>query len=242
MDITDPAMKAKMEEAQKRSNDPAQQEKMKKMQEQMNDPKMKAMMDANPAMKAQMENMMKASQGGGDPGAFMPKGMTIKIKDGNSLVTMDGGMTSGDILHTKDKSVTLDRQNKTYSVLPGGDMQGGQGKQPTITKTSETMKVLGYSCTKYVSTMSEGDRTVTSNIWATTEIKDVDLKALARQRIGRGQSMFSSNIEGVPLRIESMTKEGTMIMEVTDIKRESLNAADFTIPSDYTETKGMFGR
>jgi hypothetical protein len=32
-----------------------------------------------------------------------------------------------------------------------------------------------------------------------------------------------------------------MTMEVTEIKRESLNAADFTIPSDFTETQGMFG-
>jgi hypothetical protein len=241
MDVTDPALKAKMEEGQKKMNDPAQQEKMKKMQEQMNDPKMKAMMDANPAMKAQMENMMNKQQSGGDPSSMMPKGMIIKIKDGNTLVTMDGGMMSGDILHTKDKSVHLDRENKTYSVLPGGENMQGQGKQPTLTKTNETMKIMGYNCTKYVSTMTEGDRTVTSNIWATTEIKDIDLKALAKQRMGRGQSMFNSNLEGVPLRIESMSKEGNMIMEVTDIKRESLNAADFTIPSDYKETQGMFG-
>ncbi len=32
MDITDPALKAKMEEGQKKMNDPAQQAKMKKMQ------------------------------------------------------------------------------------------------------------------------------------------------------------------------------------------------------------------
>src|SRR3954468_426261 len=57
MEVTDPAMKAKMAEGQKKMNDPAEQAKMKKMQEQMNDPKMKAMMDANPAMKAQMENV-----------------------------------------------------------------------------------------------------------------------------------------------------------------------------------------
>lgn len=241
MEITDPEMKAKMAEGQKKMNDPAEQEKMKKMQEQMNDPKMKAMMDANPAMKAQMENMMKMQQGGGDPSSFMPKGMTVKIKEGNSLVTMDGGMMAGDILHTKDKSVHLDRQNKTYSVIPAGDRSGQARPQPTITKTSETMKILGYNCTKYVSTLTEGGRVITSNLWTTTEIKDIDLKALAKQRMGRGQAMMPENVEGVPLRIESNTKEGTMVMEVIDIKRESLNAADFTIPSDYKETQGMFG-
>jgi len=242
MEITDPDMKAKMDASQKKMNDPAQQEKMKKMQEQMSDPKMKAMMDANPAMKAQMENMMKMQQGGGDPSAFMPKGMIMKIKGENSLVTMDGGMMAGDILTTKDKTVRLDRDAKTYSVLPTGDNPGQTKQQPTVTKTSETMKVLGYTCTKYVSSMTEGDHVISSNIWSTTEIKDIDLKALAKQRMGRGQSMFAGNIDGVPLRIESKSKEGNMIMEVTDIKRESLNAADFTIPADFTETQGMFGR
>jgi hypothetical protein len=198
-------------------------------------------MDANPAMKAQMENMMKMQQGGGDPSSFMPKGMILKLKDGNSLVTMEGGMMTGDILHTKDKSVHLDRQNKTYSVMPTGEMSSQPRPQPTITKTSETTKILGYNCIKYVSTMTEGDHVVTSNLWTTTEIKDIDLKALAKQRMGRGQSMFSENVEGVPLRIESITKEGNMIIEVTEIKRESLNAADFTIPADYKETQGMFG-
>jgi hypothetical protein len=60
--------------------------------------------------------------------------------------------------------------------------------------------------------------------------------------MGRGQSMFGENLEGVPLRVESKSKEGIMIMEVTEIKRESLNAGDFTIPADYKETQGMFGR
>ncbi len=242
MEITDPEMKAKMDANQQKMSDPATQEKMKKMQEQMNDPKMKAMMDANPAMKAQMENVMKMQQGGGDPSSFMPKGMVMKIKGENSLVTMEGGMMSGDILHTKDKSVRLDRENKTYTLMPTGEMSGQPKQQPTLTKTSETMKIMGYNCTKYVSTMTEGDHTVSSNIWTTTEIKDIDLKALAKQRMGRGQSMFGGNLEGVPLRVESKSKEGTMIMEVTEIKRESLNASDFIIPDDYKETQGMFGR
>ena len=150
-------------------------------------------------------------------------------------------MMAGDILHTKDKSVHLDRENKTYSVMPTGEMPGQTRPQPTITKTSETMKILGYNCTKYVSTVKEGDHVVTSNLWTTTEIKDIDLKALAKQRTVRGQSMFSEHVEGMPLRIESITKEGNMIMEVLEIKRESLNAADFTIPANYKETAGMFG-
>jgi len=243
MEITDPAMKAKMEAGQQKMNDPANQAKMKEMQDKMNDPKMKAMMDANPALKAQMENMMKMQQGGGDPmSSMMPKGMIVKMKGGNSLVTMDGGMMAGDILHTQDKSVRLDRANKTYSVLPSGSGPGQtEGSKPTITKTSETMRIVGYNCTKYIVTMSERGQTVTTNMWTTTEIKDIDMKAIAKQRMGRGQSMYYEGMEGIPLRIESSTPQGQMTMEVIDFKRESLDASDFAIPSDYSETKGGFG-
>src|SRR6478736_1677372 len=242
MEITDPAMKAKMAEGQKKMNDPAEQEKMKKMQEQMSDPKMKAMMDANPAMKAQMEAMMKGQQSGDMMSNVMPKGMIVKLKGGNSLVTMDGGMMSGDFLHTGDKSVRLDRANKTYSVMPSGDGKGMENQQkPTVTKTSETTKIVGYTCTKYIVTTNQHGQTQVTNMWTTTDIKDVDLKALAKQRSGRGQSMFYEGVDGVPLKIESSSKEGNMVMEVTEIKRESLNASDFAIPSDYKETQGMFG-
>ena len=243
MEVTDPEMKAKMAESQKKMNDPAQQEKMKKMQEQMNDPKMKAMMEANPALKAQMEKITKMSSGGGDMMSnMMPKGMIVRIKGTSSLMTMDGGMMSGDILHTADKTVRLDRENKTYSVMPAGNSNGQpEGAKPTVTKTGETTKIVGYTCTKYVVTMVEHGQTITTNLWATTEIKDIDIKAMAKQKMGREQSMFYEGVDGIPLRIESGTPQGKMTMEVTEIKRESLNAADFTIPSDFTETQGMFG-
>src|SRR5579871_2188458 len=239
MDITDPAMKAQMADAQTKMNDPATQAKMKELQEKMKDPKFKAMMESNPQMKAMMDKMTQGASGGDMMSSMIPKGMTVKIKDGNSLVTMDGGMMAGDFLHTKDKSVKLDRDQKTYWVMPTGEGNGNAGNQPqpTVTKTNETTKILGYTCTKYIVTMSERGQTITTNMWTTTDIKGVDMKAMAQQRMGRGQSMYYSNVDGVPLRIESGTPQGQMTMEVVEFKRESLNAADFTIPADYKEVQ-----
>ena len=91
MEITDPAMKAKMEEGQKQMNDPATQAKMKEMEKQMSDPQFKAMMDANPQMKAQMEKVMKMSQSG-DMSSVMPSAFTLKLQGNNSLTHMEGGM------------------------------------------------------------------------------------------------------------------------------------------------------
>lgn len=244
MEITDPKLKAQMEEGQKKMNDPAQQAKMKEMEARMNDPQFKKMMEANPQLKAQMENVMKMQSGGGNPMEnMMPKSMMVKMKGGNSLTIMEGGMMSGEMLHLADKNETirLDRQNKTYMVMPAGKGMPGEDAKPTVTKTSETTTILNYSCTKYIVTVQERGQTITSNVWATTDIKDIDVKALAKQRAGRGQSFFYEGVDGMPLKVEVATPQGKTVMEVTEIKKESLNAADFTIPSDYTESKGMFG-
>jgi hypothetical protein len=243
MEVTDPALKAKMAEGQQKLNDPATQAKMKEAEAAMNDPKLKAMMDANPQMKAAMEQRMKMAQGasGGDISSIMPKGMTVKIKDGNSLVTMDGGMMKGEILHTKDKSVHLDRENKTYWVMSApSDREGKQGTKPTITKTSETAKIAGYNCTKYIVTTQGYGQTMTSNIWTTTEISGIDTKALAKSNSGKGPSMFYEGLDGMPMKVESQTPQGNTVIEVTEVTKQPLNASDFTIPSDYTEKKGMF--
>jgi len=185
--------------------------------------------------------MMKGAQGGGGMGSMMPQGFIIKIKGGNRLTLMEGGMMAGEMLYQKDKGQTLrlNRSEKTYSILPsGGGGQGGSTITPKVTKTGETAKILGYNCTKYVVEITEGARPSTQSIWTTTDIKDFDLKSLANQRMGQGgQSMFYEGMEGVPLKIEAATKEGNMVMEAADLKRETLDASLFTVPSDYKEVK-----
>lgn len=86
-------------------NDPETQAQMKELQEKMNDPQMKAIMDANPQMKAQMEAAMKMAQGGGDMNSMMPKGMVTKVKNQNVLTKMDGGfMGNMEILYLSEKT------------------------------------------------------------------------------------------------------------------------------------------
>ena len=245
-EITDPAKKAEMEKSQKTMNDPANQEKMKKMQEQMNSPEMKAMMESNPQMKARMESAMKMMQGG-DMGSMMSKGFTIETKDNNSLTKMNGGMMSMDLLYLREKNqgYMLDRTAKTYRVMSssGNPGQKRDSVKHTVTKTTETMKILNYTCTKYIVTMTtEKGSTINQVFWTTTEIKGLDMKSLSRQRMGNsGQSMYLEGIDGVPLRIEMGTEQMNMIMEVTEIKKETLPASDFVIPADFKETKGYGG-
>jgi mannitol-specific phosphotransferase system IIBC component len=138
-EITDPKMKAKMEQAQKQMSDPANQAKMKQMQEQMNSPQMKAMLESNPQMKTQMQNAMKAMQGG-EMSSMMPKSFIRETKRKNSLTKMDGGIMAAEILALNDKNETymLDRESKTYSLLPSGNDETTSKATHKVTKTSET--------------------------------------------------------------------------------------------------------
>ncbi|HKZ37051.1 MAG TPA: DUF4412 domain-containing protein [Chryseolinea sp.] len=237
--ITDPATKAKMDEANKKMNDPATQAQMKELKEKMNDPQFKAMMESNPQMKAQMENMIKMTEGGGGLSSMMPTGYIVKIKDENTLTKMEGGMMSNmEMLYLKNKNATyqLDREKKTYKVLP--HMMNDTTKLPDVkvTKTAETTKILNYPCTKYIVETTSKGHAMQQFFWTTTAIKDLDMKSFAQQRMGNGQqSFFYEKIEGVPLKIEIKQPQGAMIMEATEFKKQSLPASDFSLPVGFKE-------
>ena len=246
--ITDPATKAKMEEAQKKLNDPATQAQMKELEAKMSDPQFKAMMESNPQMKTQIEAMLKAAKGG-NVNSFVPTGLEMKTKNGSNLTKMEGGiMDKMEVLYLKDKneSYRIDRASKTYSVLPKGDEHQDATKTPEakVTKTTETKKILDYTCTKYVVEATYEGKKSTQIFWTTTDIQDFDMKSMSQQRFGNNpQRLFYDKIDGVPLRIEMTVPEGNMIMEVTSLKRHALPAADFAIPTGYKETQlSMFGR
>jgi hypothetical protein len=239
-EMTDPKAKAQMEAAQKQMNDPAMQAQMKQMQEKMNDPQFKAVMDQNPQLKAQMESMMKM-QGGG-AGSMMPTGFTIKIKNGNTLTIMEGGMVAGnETLYLKDKNQTyiLNKPNKTYSVVPQGSNAPGKSPQGEVkvTKTTETQKILNYTCTKTIVKITDKGKSIDQIFWTTNEIKDFDLKSLSNQKMGNGQSMYYENLEGVPLKMEMIMPQAKIVMQVTEIKKETLASTVFEIPTGFTETK-----
>ncbi|MBL7870671.1 MAG: DUF4412 domain-containing protein [Cyclobacteriaceae bacterium] len=239
-EITDPKMKAQMEKAQKEMGDPANQAKMKQMQEQMNSPQMKAMLESNPQMKTQMESAMKMMQGG-DMGTMIPKSMTLKIKGKNYISKLDGGMIAAEVLYLGDKqqSYFLDREAKTYIVTSDDEPEKTSSK-PVVTKTSETMNILNYTCTKYIVEVTERGATVHQIFWTTTEIKGLDLKSLSKQGLGKGNnSLYYEGIEGTPLKMELTTPQMMMVMEATEIKKVTLPASDFAIPAGFTETKGV---
>ena len=230
----DPATKAKMDAAQQKMNDPDTQAQMKEMKEKMNDPEFKKMMEANPQLKAQMEQMMKMSEGGGDMASYMPKAFVVRIKNQDVLTHMEGGIMGNiDMLYLANKNTTykINREAKTYSAMTGTDTM--KVRDVKITKTSETAKILNYTCTKYTAESTQQGHTIHQIFWATTEIKGLDMKSLSRHSMGNNQRMFYEKMDGVPLKIELKDPKFGMTMEVSEIKKQSLPASDFVLPKDY---------
>lgn len=249
-EIKDPKLKKQIEESKKKANDPANQAKIKEMEEKMNDPQFKEMMEKNPQMKAQMEAAMKLMAGGGDMSSIMPTGIVARIKGSNTLTTIQGGMMDKtEVLHLADNDMTYTINNvaMTYVAMDKTDPKIHHHNK--IEKTSETQKILGHTCTKYIVKQTPTKDPTnsgpnmnpysasTTNYWVTTDIKGIDMAALARQQMGREMSFIYSEIEGVPLKIELINDSADITMECTEVKSESLPASIFVLPAGYTETK-----
>ncbi len=238
-EITDPKLKEKMEQAQKQMSDPANQAKMKQMQEQMNSPQMKAMLESNPQMKTQMQNALKMMQGG-DMSSMMPKSFIVKLKGKSSLTKMDGGIMAAEILALNDKNETymLNREAKSYKLMPSRNDGTAPKSTHKVTKTSETTRILNHQCTKYIVEVTEHSATVNQVFWTTTEIKGLNAKDFFNQGLNKdGQSMYYEGLEGIPLKMELTTPQMIMVMEATELKSEKLPDSDFVIPAGFTETK-----
>ncbi|MBC7390054.1 MAG: DUF4412 domain-containing protein [Opitutaceae bacterium] len=241
MEITDPKLKAQMELANSKMNSPEMKAQMQALEAKMNDPEMKALLEKNPEMKAMIEKQLEATKsgsGGSMMDNMMPKSMEIHIKNSNSLTKMIGGAFDNETLFLKDKetSYLIDRKNKTYTVLP--QSKTSKTEEYKVTKTTETSTLLGYKCMKYIVETTERGQKIVNNVWATTDIKDLDPKQFSKIRIGQTQrSTFMEKIDGVPLKMIVNIPQGQMNIEIASLKKEPLSPGMFSLPAGFTEKK-----
>ena len=236
MEIKSPKMKSQMEAYKKQMEDPNFRDQLKEMEAQMKDPQMQQLFEANPQLKAQMTKMMEVSQSG-DIHDMIPKEMTVKTKNQDVVLQVEGGMAKGETLFLSGKNETylVDRKNKTYSLLQDDDKSIEQ-KQPHIkvTKTENSKTILGFSCNHYLMEFSRQGVSVTQSVWTTTSIDGINLKPLANQKFGKQDPFFfNEKIDGIPLMVEVNTPDAEMRVEVFEIKKESLSKEIFEIPSDF---------
>jgi hypothetical protein len=249
IEITDPALKKDVADAEKKLSDPKIQAQMKMAQAAMADPKMQAMLAANPQMKAMVEQQMgsinEAQAGGVNPiAAMFPKGMVVSTKAGDSLTVIEGGPMPMEVLNLPavPASYMIDRAARTYTKLPADGPAGTPPEKVNykVTKTKDTAKVIGYVCTKYiVESLTPPASGAPSRylVWASTEATWLDPRALAKMRFSQqaADNTFLTQIEGVPLKMEITTPEARVTMQVASMRQEPLEDSVFALPAGFTE-------
>ena len=227
-EFTDPDRKGEMAENMQTAQDQMTYAKLKLMVAQ-NDPQYKKMME-DPKMKADMEKAMQMQAPTTDGST-----MTVKIKDQNMLSKMPSNESL--FLKEKNQSYIIDREKKTYSLVPQRSSAQDPKAKVNVIKTEESDTILGFLCKKYIVESSEKGTKFTRHIWTTTEIKDLDIKSILNQNRGAGQQWYVENIEGFPLKIEIRTTEILFTMEMVNMEKASLPDSDFIIPDDFKEVK-----
>lgn len=192
------------------------------------------------------------------PNTKDPIPMIQSVKEGfarTDMVMGKGATTSMIMDQAKQEIVILIPDQKMYMVqaMPKPeDAASGKPEDFTFEKTSETEKILGYNCTKYVVKNKEGS----SEIWATDQLGTY----LGLGAAGGGGAMGNARGKNAasyawekaligknffPLRTVVFGKDGkeAVRMEAVSVEKQSLPASLFVAPADYQklEVPGMGG-
>jgi hypothetical protein len=174
-----------------------------------------------------------------DPASKAAANLILKAKGTNIAATIKGGMLNGLevwFMNNDTEVVRVVRPQKMFIVVSQKAMAAAARpvEVSKFVKTSETAKILNYTCTKYTGEMKAQGTITKVAIWTTTDIKD-DLKVLAHQPDPLGNPKLPVGVDGIPIKIEKTDASGTAVMEVTEVKLEKLSDDLFKIPSDFKD-------
>ncbi|MCU0587999.1 MAG: DUF4412 domain-containing protein [Syntrophobacteraceae bacterium] len=182
-------------------------------------------------------------------------------------------MESQSVIVRLDKGVTylLDHSRRVYAEIPldSGDPGAARprerdardrrippspGMSLRITDTGETRRINEYRCRKYIQTMDSPMGPVTTEIWATEDLKlDSDLHArfsvaLMAARPGGREAMRAHlaemrKVRGAPvLSLTTSRIGGTEVksrVELIELREERAPASIFEIPAGYSSRPWM---
>lgn len=171
-------------------------------------------------------------------GPMMPNKMTVRYKDGNSRISMEGGMAAsmmGDIVYLSEKNEAYMLRDKEKTAYKMPDKQPGENVKPEVTLLGEE-EMNGYKCRKYkIVIKGEKDGSVDQIMWATDDIKMPKPKKSAA--VGSGSSLFLDEIEGFPVKVElSMQQMGINLNQIIELDKYDPAPQDpalFRIPENF---------
>jgi GLPGLI family protein len=139
--------------------------------------------------------------------------------------------------HLKDLP---EEQRKMMEKMVGTNIESSAGSVQ-MSKTGETRKISGFSCTKYVA--KEGTKELMT-IWTTKDIKGFeplrrDFEELSRRmtsmnpRFMKGLIDAMIKVEGFPIQ----TNWGGITTTVTKVEQRSTPESEFAVPAGYTKVE-----
>lgn len=150
-----------------------------------------------------------------------------------------GGHTGAVIIDPANKStIVLMPQQKMYMEMPvTKEMEEGiskKNKDVKFSKTGETKTINGYKCEKWVYSSDDEQ----GEAWMTKDLGSFTLFSGGPMRRQNNQPDWMKELENegaFPMLVTIKDKSGNDKgqLEVTSVKKESLNSDLFTPPSDY---------
>lgn len=172
-------------------------------------------------------------------GPMMPNRMILRFKDGNTRISMEGGIAAammGDILYlgAEDKSYMVKDKEKTAYKMPEKSSEV-ESAAPVIEFLGEE-QVNGYTCKKYhVVIQTDKEGTIDQILWATPDIQAPKPKKTSTG--GSGAALFVKGVEGFPVKVEQNVKQaGINLTQTIDLEKYETAPQDaslFVIPDNY---------
>lgn len=163
---------------------------------------------------------------------MLPKEFKVAFKGNYSMFKMDMGMFATSVIlnNLTNETLTLTdipMQNKKFVVkMSKAEAEKMQGVQPgqedyKVTQTTETKKIAGYNCTKYLLKDQTEDTDI--ELWATDEIQ-IPASALTSTIKG---------IKGVPIAFSTNAAGMKSKLTLKSISEEPVADINFNIPAGY---------
>lgn len=169
--------------------------------------------------------------------AFMPESYKYYFLGEDLRFEINGGiaaMMMGNMIVKQEEKIMymVKETEKTAYKIPIGDDDDETDEEDSdisVEKTSETKKILGYTCTKYLLKSKDADQ----EVWATEEIS---LKSKNDQAASGG--LFNGFVPGAILETSSEMKgdgmDGIiMTMTASEISTVKPDASLFEVPEGY---------
>jgi|GEM_PF-6206334 len=175
------------------------------------------------------EGVIKYDVSSDSPGKFsvgIEHVATLTIKDNNIHTVLKSrreGQLEKVYLAARDTSYQIDHIRQRYVIMP----KPPAAAEIKVKATSDTKKILGQKCIKYVSDKTDGGQ---FTFWVTEGLPGVECKFI-------NENLFfipCTQLGGVPLRIDTTMPNGSYTVTVIEIKPVKVPAYYFDLNKDYT--------